>query len=107
MGKNRYFTILDKIDLSEYDIRFTFTNQEIDKQNIVNNLVGALRLAPDYQDVIIGKVFDMMGLDTFELENSIKKAREAQPQGQPQGQSKQEVRPNIQKNVSQVRQGNR
>ena len=107
MGKNRYFTILDKIDLSEYDIRFTFTNQEIDKQNIVNNLVGALKLAPDYQDVIIGKVFDMMGLDTFELENSIKKAREAQPQGQPQGQSKQEVRPNIQKNVSQVRQGNR
>lgn len=76
MGTARYFNIMKQIDLSQYDVMFTFTNQEVDKQVLVDKLISALQLAPEYQDVLIRKIFDTLGLDTYELEQGIKKSRE-------------------------------
>ncbi len=62
MGNNRYVELSDKIDWTEYVAYIDITNESFDKAVVANNLMTALKIAPQYSEQIIGQVFDLMGL---------------------------------------------
>jgi hypothetical protein len=62
-GEHRFVIMEDTVDPTEYDVQVYITNEEIDKGVLTNNLLTALKLAPQYADQIMQQVFDIMGLD--------------------------------------------
>jgi hypothetical protein len=85
-GNERYVQLLDNIDFMEYDVAVDITNESVDKGVIATNLIQALTAAPEYREVILPQLFDMMGL-TF-----TKPITPPQPQGmngQPAGTGQQ------------------
>lgn len=72
-GKDRFVKLLDKVDFTKYDVKVYVTNEEIDTGVLTNNLISVLKLVPQYQDAVIRYLFDLMGLDTFQLEEAKRK----------------------------------
>lgn len=69
-GKNRYTELVKMIDVTLYDIDILITNEEIDTNVIANNLLSALKIAPQYQDQIMKQLFDIMGLNFQPISNA-------------------------------------
>jgi hypothetical protein len=65
-GKDR-FSELGKIDLSKYDTRIYIGDESFDAEIMANNLTKILGLVPQYQDVVVKEVFDIMGLDSSKI----------------------------------------
>lgn len=66
-GADRFVNYDKEMELSDYDVQVYITNEEMDKGVLTRNLLDALRLAPQFQEEIIKQVFDIMGLDTINL----------------------------------------
>jgi hypothetical protein len=63
MGRDRYLEVKDKIDFALYNVEILITNEEIDVGVVTQNLLAALKLAPQYQTQVMEQLFDIMGLD--------------------------------------------
>lgn len=62
--KKEIFIKMDKeIPLSNFHVKADITNEEVDKNVLVTNLIQALSFAPEYKDPIVKTVFDLLGLD--------------------------------------------
>lgn len=61
-GKDRFVELVDKMNLSDFDIKVNVSNEQIDKNVLVQNLVGILQMAPEYRQVILEQIFDSLGL---------------------------------------------
>lgn len=61
-GNQRFVKILDEINFLEYNVAVDITNESVDKGVIANNLMQALTAAPEYREVILPQLFDIMGL---------------------------------------------
>ena len=59
----RYHNVVDDIDLSEYDCEVYVDNERIDKNVLVTDLLNSLKVAPEYKESILKKVFDLVGID--------------------------------------------
>lgn len=86
MGEQRFVTLKDKIDYTEYDVQVYITNEEIDKGVLSQNLLSALQAAPEYREQIIQQLFDVMGVGPLKTPE--------QPQIMPQ-QAPQQGQPNL------------
>lgn len=84
MGKDRYYSKLEKLNPADWDVKVYVTNESIDKNVIAKNLIFALQAAPEYKEGILEGLFDLMGLDQNMLRN-----KQVLPQGQPQGEAPQ------------------
>jgi len=87
LGKDRYIEIINSIDVTDYDVEISITNENIDKSLLANNLIKAMEIAPQFQDILVEKVFDLMGLDTFQLEERTRKVGSSASLPQPAGSS--------------------
>ena len=87
-GRERYIEIIRDIDLTEYDILVFTDEQKLDVGVMVNNLINILKIAPEYRDPTVRRIFDIMGLDVNQLENE--KLANPQQQQPEQGQAGQE-----------------
>jgi hypothetical protein len=82
-GKERFFKNLD-IDLSDYDLEFNASNETIDKNLLVQDLINMMKIAPQYQEPLIEQVLDVLGIKV--------RLPQQQQQGQvPPGQVPQEA----------------
>lgn len=76
LGKDRFITLLNKIDFSQYDVQVYITNEEIDKGVLLKNLLNVLQTVVSVPNTgvnpvtLIKQIFDVMGLDInqYELE---------------------------------------
>ena len=82
MGDDRFVELLQKIDFTEFDVQFYITNEEINKTVLVRDLISLVSMAPQYADVIIRQVMDIMGMDVNQFEE-VKRQVMTQPGGQP------------------------
>jgi hypothetical protein len=62
-GKDIFLEMEKKLKDDDFDVQVYVTNEEIDKSVIVNNLLQALPIAPEYRDQIVTTVFDLFGLE--------------------------------------------
>jgi hypothetical protein len=91
-GPDRFVQMMEKVDLTDYDVQVFVTNEEIDKGVLVQNLLGVFQTAAQVPDMNIDpamvaeSIFDIMGLETKQF----KRKSQPQPQQapQPQGQIK-------------------
>ena len=58
----RFVKLLERPDLFKYEIAIDVTNEAIDKGVLSQNLLAALQVAPQFQDIIVPQIFDVMGL---------------------------------------------
>ena len=65
-GKSRLIS-LKEIDLTEYDIEFYTDDEKFDAQSAASNLVASLKIAPEYKDLVMRELFDIMGLDSSKI----------------------------------------
>lgn len=90
MGDDRFTKILQKINFTEFDVEFYITNEKIDKTVLARDLISLVNIAPQYADVIIRQIMDIMGVDINQFEEA-KRQMAVQPgaqmmgTGQPQG----------------------
>lgn len=66
LGKDRY-SELGKIDLSKYGTKIYIGEESFDAEIMANNLTKILSVVPQYQDVVVKEVFDIMGLDSSKI----------------------------------------
>lgn len=66
LGKDRYAT-LGKIDLTKYKVTIYVGDEQFDPEVLANNLANMLKVVPQYQDVIIKELFDLMGMDSTKI----------------------------------------
>jgi hypothetical protein len=59
----RYHNVLDDVNMSEYDCEVYIDNERIDKNVLVTDLLNSLKVAPEYKESILRKVFDLVGID--------------------------------------------
>lgn len=78
-GEDRFIKLLQDPDFTYYDVQVYVTNEEIDKGVLVQNLLGSLQLAPEYRDVILPQIFDVMGIDSTLLKAATPQPTEGQP----------------------------
>ena len=81
MGDDRFTEILQKINFTEFDVQFYITNEEVDKTVLVRDLISLINMAPQYADVIVRQVMDIMGVDINQFEEA-KRQIATQPGGQ-------------------------
>ena len=62
-GKDLFVKIEENLEEDDFDVEVYVTNEDIDKSVIVNNLLQALPVAPEYREQIIKQVFDLYGLN--------------------------------------------
>lgn len=62
MGGVRYAELLDTIDFADYDVNVEFTNESTDKAVLRNQLIEALKVVPEYKDIIMPQIFDLANL---------------------------------------------
>lgn len=87
-GKDRFIKLGKNVDLLDYDLTLAMSNEDIDKNLIITNLLNMMRVAPQYQEQIVQKVFDILGF-------SFKSIAPALPEQIMQGGSEgEEVKPN-------------
>ena len=93
-GTDRFIKLLDKLNITDFDVSIDITNEKIDKNVLYQNLVAILQVVPEYKDQIVEKMFDLMGLD-FNKNQALPPASSMQPgvmqavdqQSAPQSQS--------------------
>lgn len=68
MGKDR-FMALGKVDLTKYKVEIYVGDEQFDPEVMANNLSNILRVVPQYQDVVIKELFDLMGMDSSKIPN--------------------------------------
>ena len=90
-GKDRFVTLMNDINLTDYDVQVYITNEEIDKGVLTQNLISILQLAPEYKDVVLRQAFDIMGLDSYQLKKPMMNPMMQQGMPQPPTQNPQEV----------------
>lgn len=93
-GVDLFIKMLDTIDVTKYDVEVYITNEEIDKGVLAQNLITTLQIAPEYRDIVMRQIFDLMGLPVY----SLKKKQPMMPQGQMPG-GQQQVQTNPQEQV--------
>ena len=60
------FIELDGIpNIFDYDVAVQISNEDYDTGVMIQNLLTALQAAPEYREVILGEVFDKMGIGPF------------------------------------------
>ena len=91
MGADRFMKILQKINFTEFDVEFYITNEKLDKTVMTRDLISLIGMAPQYADVIIRQVMDIIGIDINQFEEAKRQmenqtgVQPGQPQGQPVG----------------------
>lgn len=83
-GADRFVKYDKEVNLTDYDVQVYITNEEMDKGVLTQNLLAALKLAPQYADQIVRYVFDAMGLDTISLDKP-QAPQQMMGQGTPMG----------------------
>lgn len=70
-NKELFVAVKDKIgvDDDEVDVSVQVTNEDMDKGIMLQNLLTALQLAPEYKEGILRTIFDSMGMDMPAIEN--------------------------------------
>lgn len=91
MGNDRFVELLDEVKIIDYDVRFFVTNEKFDKGVISKDLIALGQIAPQYSDIIVKNVMDLMGLDVNQFERA-----KTQPTEQPTEQ--QTIQPTTQQN---------
>ena len=87
MGDDKFTKILQNINFTEYDVQFYITNEEIDKTVLVRDLISLVSMVPQYGDIIVRQVMDIMGVDINQFEEAKRQVMSQQgSQGQVQGQ---------------------
>lgn len=69
VGRERFIELTDNINLLDYDVTFFTNDENFNIKEISQNLVEALKIAPQYQDTILKHLFEILGLDTTVLED--------------------------------------
>lgn len=70
MGDDRFFKLLQTIDFTEFDADFYVTDEKIDKTVMTRDLISLIGMAPQYADVIIRQVMDIIGADINQFEEA-------------------------------------
>lgn len=109
-GKDLYVSVLKKIDFSQYDVQVFFTNEEMDMGVMANNLVNAMKIAPELRPVLMRQLFDVMQLDTNPLDRFQQELAQQQQQTQAlseqvQGLEPSRVRPSQARSETEIVQG--
>jgi hypothetical protein len=68
IGNDRFVNILKKVNLLDFDVQFYMTNEEADKSVIAKDLISLGQMAPQYADIIVKMVMDLMGFDVNQFE---------------------------------------
>lgn len=68
MGSSRFIQIVNKIDLTEFDITVNVTDEKIDKGVQIANLLQSLAAVPEARKIVLAHIFDLMGLPINELD---------------------------------------
>lgn len=80
-GNVIYWKDIKDVDLDNFDVYFDITNESIDKNVIVQNLIASMQFAPELKDQVMPIIFDLLGQNFKPVEAPIM----PQPiQGQPQ-----------------------
>ena len=66
MGKDRLMAV-KKLDLTQYEVEIYVGDEAFDAEIMANNLTKILAVVPQYQDVVVKEVFDIMGLDSSKI----------------------------------------
>jgi hypothetical protein len=61
-GNIRYFKN-DGLELDDFDIEFSFDDGNFDKGAMVTDLMNMMKIAPEYRETVIPKVFDILGIN--------------------------------------------
>jgi len=69
MGNSRYVELVQEIPFEDIDIEVHVDNEQVDKTVLVDKLISILQLAPEYKPMILRKVLDIFGLNSYELES--------------------------------------
>ncbi len=64
----RYYEYLSEINPTDYDVTIEINGEEVDKGVLSQNLLTAMQLAPQYQDILLKKIFEIMGLDATQID---------------------------------------
>ena len=70
MGLDRFVKLVKEIDLTEYDVSICTDDEKGDPNVQVKNLIDMLKVVPQYQNGIVNKVLDLMGIDSRQLEEN-------------------------------------
>lgn len=95
-GSDRFITVDDGFDPTEYDVEIVITNEEINKATLLQTLTGMLNMVPPQAQMpIIKQIFDLSGLDAnqFDLNQAQSMMQPQQPQQAPQGQMQPQPQP--------------
>lgn len=104
MGLDRFITVDKKFDPVDWDVEIVITNEEINKPVLMQNLVSMLGMVPpNLQGGIVREIFDLVGLDPYQLQTAQNGplAQQPQPQGQPSPQGQPQPAANMQRAVTQ------
>lgn len=87
-----FIKLTQKLIAEEVDTKVKITNEDLDTQVTVQNLLTMLQIAPEYKEPIIKQVYDLLGLEQPSLP---KQAQQPALPGQPMpgGQPQQNVSP--------------
>lgn len=66
LGKDRYAK-LGSVDFTKYKVQVYVGDEQFDPEVLANNLSKVISFAPQYADVIIKELFDLMGLDSGKI----------------------------------------
>lgn len=60
-GNTIYWKDFKDIDLDNFDVYFDITNESIDKNVIVQNLLASMQFAPEIKEQVVPIIFDLLG----------------------------------------------
>lgn len=102
-GSDRFFTVDQKFDVTDYDVEIMITNEEVNKSVLIQNLTSLIQMVPPQMQLgIVKEIFDLAGLDPNQFGNMEQTQMQGQPQGQPQAPQPQT--PSIQGQLQQATQ---
>jgi len=78
-----FISLVKRIMADELETQVYVTNEEMDVNVTVQNLLSMLQAAPEYRQAIIAQTFDLMGLQEPKLQPQVP-IQGQQPQGNPQ-----------------------
>ncbi|QGH73327.1 MAG: portal protein [Siphoviridae sp. cttb18] len=67
-GQERFVKMINDIDCIDYDLTFYVNKENLDVQEMANNLATSLKIAPEYRDIVLPYLFDLMGLPSYKIE---------------------------------------
>ncbi|MCK9370771.1 hypothetical protein M0R04_12750 [Candidatus Dojkabacteria bacterium] len=68
IGQARFLKLTDDIDMDEFDVKVTVSDEQLDKNILVQDLIQTMQVAPQYADQIIEQMFDLVGLRLKKIE---------------------------------------